>query len=143
MCISFGTRITQPAAAFRCTYVLSRVSTGQDLPSTYLPPVRFRPCLLVGPIMLLNLTSFIFCSIRVFTQSDPYATYNNLTLQQLYTLTPTIPRDAWRYYFQQAGLSPDGTQIHSINLPRERALDTDYPLRDILQNQTRTRWLMS
>jgi hypothetical protein len=35
---------------------------------------------------------------------DPYATYNNLTLAQLYALTPNIPAEAWQSYFKYAGI---------------------------------------
>jgi hypothetical protein len=39
---------------------------------------------------------------------DPYATYNNLTLAQLYKLTPSIGQGAWAAYFSTAGLAIDG-----------------------------------
>jgi hypothetical protein len=42
--------------------------------------------------------------------SDPYATYNNLTLAQLYALTPNIAQEAWDAYFTNAGLQIDGTE---------------------------------
>lgn len=74
-----------------------------------------------------NLTSFVYGSqsrqyaLDVFTveqtlasasadpadMRDPYATYNNLTLAQLYALTPNIPAEAWQSYFKYAGIPLD------------------------------------
>jgi putative endopeptidase len=42
---------------------------------------------------------------------DPYATYNNLTLAQLYALTPNIAQEAWDAYFTNAGLHIDASDL--------------------------------
>lgn len=79
-----------------------RALAGQDLPFSRRPPVgHFRVACVRCRVVFVD---------RACPGSDPYATYNNLTLAQLYALTPNIDQEAWDAYFTNAGLQIDGTQ---------------------------------
>jgi putative endopeptidase len=45
---------------------------------------------------------------------DPYATYNNLTLQQLYNLAPSISQAAWKAYFFTANIAIDAGDLNYV-----------------------------